>query len=554
MRYSGTTVLCLVGLLGFTGLAFAGDPGPASTLPPAPGIPSTQSDQTLSYLTKVRVRSFRFEGNTQFTDSELAQVVESYAGKELSVEQLEEARKALTFHYISHGYINSGAILPDQKIGSDGVVLFKIVEGRLSEVRITGNTWLHNWYLEGRVRKGMPDDAPLNINKLKDNLEVLRQDRKIKQINAQLQPGAEPGQSVLDLKVEENDPMHAALQLNNRHAPSIGAERFDLLLWSDNLTSLGDSINIDYGITKGGFDRMRMSELDNISVNYSIPVTYYDTSLFLNFSQSDDAIVQAPFDALDIKSRLDSYAGGIRQPILQSPGSELAVFAMAEWKENQTSISGVPFSFSKGAQDGLSQEFVVRIGQEYSFRDQDQALTLRSTFNIGVDAFDPTINGPGVPDSRFFAWAGQAQYIHRILDTNNQALARVSTQLSNDPLLNVEQSSIGGMDTVRGYRENRLVRDNSVVAAFELHFPLWIDAQGHTVLEVAPFYDMGDVWNVNHDDPAQFINSAGLGIIANWYQRANVQFYYGYPFQGFEDVKSDPQDIGIHFVVTIQAF
>ena len=45
-------------------------------------------------------------------------------------------------------------------------------------------------------------------------------------------------------------------------------------------------------------------------------------------------------------------------------------------------------------------------------------------------------------------------------------------QLTPDPLLPIEQIAIGGIDTVRGYRENQLVVDNGWMTSAELRIPL----------------------------------------------------------------------------------
>src|SRR5579884_2185119 len=83
------------------------------------------------------VTRFRFVGNTAFTDRQLEGVVKKYEGHPVTAEDLEQARQLLTVFYVDKGYINSGAVLPDQTVGPRGEVVFRIVEGRLSEVPIT---------------------------------------------------------------------------------------------------------------------------------------------------------------------------------------------------------------------------------------------------------------------------------------------------------------------------------------------------------------------------------------------------------------------------------
>ena len=128
--------------------------------------------------------------------------------------------------------------------------------------------------------------------------------------------------------------------------------------------------------------------------------------------------------------------------------------------QNDTDLLGEPFNISPGAVDGRMVVSVLRLSQEWIDRGQNHVLALRSTFNFGLDVLDATDNGmPGDPNGKFFSWLGQAQYVHRLFNTQNQFILRVTGQWTDDQLLALEQISVGGAETVRGYRENQLVRD-----------------------------------------------------------------------------------------------
>jgi hemolysin activation/secretion protein len=77
------------------------------------------------------VKEFRFQGNHVFSNGELAKLLEKYKGRELTAEDLEQARQDLTLLYINKGYVNSGAVLPDQ----DGKTLLQLATCR--SVKIT---------------------------------------------------------------------------------------------------------------------------------------------------------------------------------------------------------------------------------------------------------------------------------------------------------------------------------------------------------------------------------------------------------------------------------
>ena len=134
-----------------------------------PPSPPRLSTQPVLFL-----RGVRFEGNTVFPDHELATVATPFVGREVSSEDLQELRYALTEYYVDRGYINSGAVLPDQDL-IDDTVTYRIVEGRLSEILVTGAEGLREEYITDRLALGT--GPPLDINQLRERIQILLQTR-----------------------------------------------------------------------------------------------------------------------------------------------------------------------------------------------------------------------------------------------------------------------------------------------------------------------------------------------------------------------------------------
>ena len=80
---------------------------------------------------------------------------------------------ALTLLYVNNGYVNSGAILPDQKV-TEGVVTYQIIEGRLTAVDVEGNRWFRSSYFQKRFF--LDAGPPLNVNLLQRRLQLLLED------------------------------------------------------------------------------------------------------------------------------------------------------------------------------------------------------------------------------------------------------------------------------------------------------------------------------------------------------------------------------------------
>src|SRR5688572_32644258 len=87
-------------------------PRRGTLLPPPPLAPKFEPIPGL----RVFVRDIRVTGSSVFTAEDLAKVTAPYLNRELTSEDLEALRVALTLLYVNNGYVNSGAILPDQTV------------------------------------------------------------------------------------------------------------------------------------------------------------------------------------------------------------------------------------------------------------------------------------------------------------------------------------------------------------------------------------------------------------------------------------------------------
>lgn len=505
----------------------------------------------LSAHPRVFVRAFRFEGNTVFADDELARVVEGYSGRELAGDELHQARRALTLHYVEAGYVNSGAVLPAQDI-VDGVVTFRLVEGRLSDITITGNRWTRTSYIEGRIARGAT--APLNLIRLKDTLEVLRQKPIFDRIKAELQPGTGRGRGRLSLDVEEARPCHVAFEFSNARPPSVGAERFGLLASHDNLTGHADALNLRWGLTTNGLSDTEFAGLDDFGVSYERPLCDDDTTLVLGYARSDTLLVEEPFLDLDITSQTETCTVGLRRPFYRTPNTEFAMSLALERSRNVTELLGERFSFSPGAEDGEMDVTVLRFIQEWATRNERRAVAARSTISVGLPILGATKHDR-LPDSEFLAWRGQVQVVQRLGCTNTQAILRLGAQLAKDSLLSLEQFGIGGVTTVRGYRENEIVRDNAALASLEVRIPLIEQpSTNRPVLQLAPFVDMAYGWDVHSPGRGEVLASAGLGLLLNVSHSVDARLYWGCPFRDFNHTDHDIQDSGFHFYIIARPF
>jgi hemolysin activation/secretion protein len=521
-------------------------PAPGIVLPPAPLPPKTEPIPAI----RVFIREIRVTGNTVFSPEELAAVTTPYLNRELTAEDLEALRVALTLLYINRGYINSGARLPDQTI-TDGIVTYQIIEGRLTRVELEGNKHFRSSYLDKRL--SLSAGPPLNINSLQDRIRLLLEDPRLRRLNAELKPGLKPGEAILSVRVEDASPYKMWLEFNNYQSASVGEARGIVTLEHQNLTGNGDILTAQYGRSEG------LNPL--LDFKYSLPFTAYDTTLSLQYRKNTFAVIEEGFKELDIESKSDIYTVALRQPVYRTLNTEVALELIGERLSHETFLLNERFSLSPGAHNGRSIVTALRAAQEFVHRTQNQVIAVRSRFSFGLNALDATINHDGQPDSRFFAWLGQFQWVRRLGILDIQLIFRSDIQLSDDALMSLEQIAIGGRYSVRGYRENTLLRDRVLINSLEARVPLVRNARWADFLELAPFVDFGRGWNRKQPTPdPKDISSVGVGLrwaVSLFWPvplRPQFEIYWGHRLRKVERPENTLQDNGLHLQFTIEAF
>ena len=507
------------------------------TLPP---VPAPSEHAPLSSQLQVFVRAFRILGNTVLDPAQLQATTAPFVGRHVNTEALQRLRRRLTQLYVDAGYINSGVILPDQTI-TDGVITLQVVEGALTQVNVTGLRHLQPGYVRDRV---LPIDTPLRLEQIEDRLQLLNQNRLIERLNGQLTPGDRPGESVLTLDVEERQPYNLSFSINNHRAPSVGSLQGELFAAHWNLSGWGDALELNYRKTEG---------LDDIRVSYSIPLSAHDTRLGVEYQYSDSNVVEEPFNQLDIESQSSNFTVSLSHPLFKTVNRSLTLGMELEKRRSETSLLGRAFSFSQGVDQGESRLTVLRLRSDWVDRGENQVIAIRNTLSWGLDAFEATDTGTE-PDGEFFAWLGQLQWARRFKD-NQQLLFRTDVQLASDALLPLEQFAVGGASSVRGYRENQLVRDNGWISSIELRLPVRRNETGQNTLQLALFADYGRAWNKDRDTPQpNSISSAGLGLRWNPSPQWQAELYGAYAFRDIDSGDDDLQDSGIHFQLIYQPF
>lgn len=521
-----------------------------SVLPPLPALGIEDPDQALVMIDRID-----FDGNNVLTAAELQDVVRPYLSREIGTFDLITLRDQVAARYQTAGYLATRVTL-DTTSASQGQLLVRVREGVLegdSCIRVLkpsspapprGSTCapanrsgrLRPDYV--RARLPAPEDGALNINTLRVALSNLQSDDRVQRLDAALTP-APSGDARLDLLVWENSPWRLSGELGNTVSPSLGGLLASATFEHLNLTGRGDSLSATLSASEGLF---------TAEGAYGRPVLGGHSRLVFAARGGWSEVVEEPFDALDLTGRTSTFEMRLDVPVPRtSPNRSLLLgFALVQ-RSSSSFVFGDPFAFTDGGDDGAYRLSIVRASQSWLRRSARQAVAVRSTFSVGTGLLEATDRAQdGAPDGNFLAWRGQTQWARTLRWRDTLLSVRGEVQFAADPLFGLEAFTLGGINSVRGYRENQLIRDSGISAGIEARIPVF--KRGQHRLALALFSDAGRVWDVG-DEQEDALWSVGAGL--RWeHRRVNVSLYAGQALASRPSSEGGTlQDNGIHLSI-----
>ncbi len=490
-------------------------------------------------------------GSTVFTTKDFTDVFAQYVGRPITFDELLQLRTAVTERYVEAGFLTSGAFIPPQTL-EGGRVTVQVIEGVIEEIEVVGTRRLSPDYIRSRL--GLAAQPPISTDRLLEGLQRLQIDPLIGTVSADLQAGVEPGTSILRVEVTEADSFDVTVTLDNGRSPNIGSFSREIALIEGNVFGIGDRIDVSYTNTNGS---------NSVGLSYEVPISPYNTRLRLEGNIGESRVIGEPFDVLEISSDTFQYGIGINHPLIETPTEDVRLDLSLSHKENQTSL-GIddigPFALSPGADiNGETRVTALQFAQSWTRRSQQQVFAARSQFNLGLDILNASrsenaVNDPAdAPDSQFFSWRGQGQWVH-LLGEDSLLFVRGDVQLATDSLLSSEQFGLGGQQTVRGYRQDALLRDSGAFASVEARFPI-VRFGDDSIVQITPFLEAGTAWNVDgsqSDD--NVLIGTGFGLLWEHNEDLLARLDWGIPLMDIDSTSDSLQDSGIYFSLRYNLF
>jgi hemolysin activation/secretion protein len=454
----GIAALALAAGLPAAAIAADATPAPAAQSAPAPAAQNAPA--SAAPVQHLDINEYRVEGVHLLAQKEVEAAVYPYLGPGRTSEDVEKARAALEKVYNAKGYQTVAVEIPPQQV-KNGIVTLKVVEGKVGRLTVKGS----HYYSLDAIKEEAPSLAEgtvPNFNQVQQDIVSLNQqpDRKV---TPTLRAGVTPGTVDVDLNVEDMLPLHGSLEINNRYSQNTTPLRLNATLSYDNLWQLGHSLSVSYQVAPEN-----PSDAQVFSGSYlaRFPgVSWLGVLLYGLDSNSNVATV----GSTNVAGK--GQVIGTRA-IATFPGEQ------GFFQQLSAGIDYKHFDENVSLGDSTSASPITYYPLTATYTATWQGDTSLTQLDAGV-TFDLRGLGssPQEFDAKRFNAGGDFTYFKgdlsrtQELPANLQLFGKVQGQVASQPLVNSEQFSGGGLDTVRGYLESEVLADNGVVGSLELRSP-----------------------------------------------------------------------------------
>jgi hemolysin activation/secretion protein len=431
---------------------------------PATSTTSTNAVHPMMNRTAVNyfyIQEFRVEGGGNLIpQAEVGEAVYPYLGPYRSEDDIRQACATLEKMYRDKGYVFVSVDYGPQKTKS-GIIYLQVHLNEVGRLRVKGS----RYYSVDEIKKEVPSLAEgkvFNINDANKDIISLSQLRD-RQVSILPHPGVVPGTYDIDLNVKDTLPLHGSLEINNRYSADTDPLRINGSIDYDNLWQLGHTISASFQVAP-----QDPSQVKVFSGYYEAGIPGVD---WINFMLS----------GTDQNSNVNTLGGisvaGIGQTIglsaiinLPSDASFYQSVSLGvDYKhyEQNLLIAGVevptPVTYYP-----LSAAYSASwVGKDYQTL-FDPSINMNLS-GLGSNQQEFEINRHGASPNYIY-FRGDLSHTHD-LPGGFQAYVKAQGQIANQPLVNNEQFSGGGLSTVRGYLESEELGDNAIFGSVEMRSP-----------------------------------------------------------------------------------
>jgi hemolysin activation/secretion protein len=510
---------------------------------PAPATEQPASNTGEPAQQRFFVGEFRVIGNSTLDVRAIESAVYQYLGEDRTIQDVEAARDALVRQYRERGFGAVFVDIPEQDV-SAGIVRLNVSEGRLDRVRVSGARYFAN----GEIRAAMASlqrGEVLNFEALQRDLGTVARQSRDRKVTPVLKTGRAPGLVDLDLRVEDELPLHGSIEFNDRYTADTSKTRVAVNLSFDNLFQKFHSLSLQFQTAPEEPD-----EVGVIAATYLVPLGTEGRALAVYAVDTDSDV--ATVGGLSVLGTGRIYGTRFIQPLpargenyFQSMnfGVDFKDFdeniKLADGNVDLTPISYLAWSLQYSGifrADRLAADFTI--GPTFGIR---RVANESSEFAFKRFSGDPN-----------FVYLRAAGNLEKTLPGGWRGFLRLAGQYTPGPLVSNEQFSIGGAESVRGFLEADELGDSGLSGSLELRTPALLAALAPRVSQFYGFV-FADAGIVTFEEALggqarrADLSSVGLGLRLSALNGLEAALDWAYPLVPSDKVIDG--DSRVHFRV-----
>ena len=409
---------------------------------PEPATPATPDTRCFA------IDSIEIKGADQLSQADREALVKPWLGQCLGVEQLNALLKAITDHYLARGLVTSRAYLPQQDLSTRHLEI-QVVEGRLEGLNGNGVS-------PRELAMTFPGAVGELLN-LRDIEQMVDQLNRLpsNQTKRELVPGSRVGGSTVQVGNTPKKPWRASVSRNNDGQLATGEQQWGYGLEWDSPLGLADQLMLRGG-RDAVSDHQRTSH--NEMLFYNLPWGWWNFS----YSYSQSAYrSRAEANTFTFKQTGDTQNHQLRaeRVIHRDSLSKTSLNTGIAYLRSNNYIEG---SRLENSSNRLSE---AQFGINHGRRVGSAFINLDLGMQQGIGAFDAQADRQAQhsdPDARYRKYSLTLSYLQPFsLWGENFSFSSLATgQRSEDPLYSPQRLSLGGLSSVRGYKDQSLTGDS----------------------------------------------------------------------------------------------
>ena len=461
------------------------------------------------------------------TDAELDTIIKPYEGKQVQLNDIYAIVDKINALYNDKGYVTCRAFLPPQTI-TDGTVKLLLVEGRTGSTIVNNNKYTKTKYITNRMHLAKGEIA--NIKQLNKDLLLFNATNST-QLRIMMKAGAEPGTTDYEITAYEPKRDTWTIFEDNAGSDTSGQYRTGLFFNTKSLSGNCDALSLGTVISEG---------TKAANVMYSRSLGRSGTKMNLMYSTNAVEVVKGDYEDM-IKGHANSYAIGFTQPIVvnETTRTELSLDYNRQNSKTDFMPAGTRFNIVDDSVQDFSLGFAMtNYGASHVFYQ-------KHSYVRGYSESAPDMSAQNSQNFGFYKFNAMYQKLYK---AGQMWSLRADAQWSgSEGMVSSRQFYMGGMYSVRGYKENYLGGDSGFTFSAEYAVPVI-----NKNTSAFTFFDYGHVYgNGQSDDQHNVLSSVGLGIRSTINQYCSASLILGIPLQR-EFSAEKVSKTRLHFIVSGQ--